>query len=283
MKLSQATARFFIPDCLPEADALPRTTHLGVGAHPDDLEFMTWHGIVSSYRSEDRWFAGVVVTDGAGSPRAGRYAGYTDEQMVATRLDEQRKAAAVGEYAALFCLGFTSAAIRAAMNPDLLEDLGQILAATRPEVVYTHNLFDAHDTHVSVALHVIQAIRALPEKARPEAVYGCEAWRSLDWLPEADRVSFDVSGSEHLAAALMGVYDSQISDGKRYDLAAQGRKRANATYRDARAVDQATAVELAMNLTALVHDPALDIHEYALGIVHRFADAVSLRLRRFLP
>ena len=63
-------------DCyLPQADeapsALRKTTHLGVGAHQDDLEFMAMHGILECYEKDDQWFGGVTCTNGAGSARTG--------------------------------------------------------------------------------------------------------------------------------------------------------------------------------------------------------------------
>ena len=73
-------------------------------------------------------------------------------------------------------------------NP--VADLTAILKASRPKVVYTHNLADKHDTHVSVALRAVAVLRALPEDMKPERVYGCEVWRALDWLPDDKRSSW---------------------------------------------------------------------------------------------
>src|SRR4051812_18091409 len=100
MKLSRASAEVFVPDQVPLALALPRTTHLGIGAHHDDLEIMAAHGILECFGRADRWFTGVVVTDGAGSARDFEYAAHTDEQLKAVRRLEQKKAAYVGEYGA---------------------------------------------------------------------------------------------------------------------------------------------------------------------------------------
>jgi LmbE family N-acetylglucosaminyl deacetylase len=282
VKPSQPAGGVFVPDDRDPAAALARTTRVGIGSHPVDLELMTWHGIVSCFGRDDEWFTGVVVTDGAGSPRTGRFAGCSAAEMIAIRAREQRKAAVVGDYAALVSLAHASDAVRAADAPDVVADLARVLRATRPRVVYTHSLFDAHDTHVAVAIHVIRALRTLARDERPEAVYGCEVWRGLDWLPDEHRVALDVSGNEHIAAALMGVFDSQIGGGKRYDRAAAGRKRANATFGEARAVDRATAVELAMDLGPLVADDALDVEAYAMGIVDRFSTSVAAALRRFV-
>jgi hypothetical protein len=50
-------------------------THLGIGAHQDDLEFMAFHGILALTTVTDRWFGGVTITDGRGSSRAGQVQG----------------------------------------------------------------------------------------------------------------------------------------------------------------------------------------------------------------
>ena len=91
-------ARLTVPDGAQGMAALTRTTHLGIGAHPDDLEFMALHGILACYERPDRWFAGVTVTDGRGSVRAGRFAEWSDEQLVAERRREQETAARIGQY-----------------------------------------------------------------------------------------------------------------------------------------------------------------------------------------
>jgi LmbE family N-acetylglucosaminyl deacetylase len=286
MKLSQPGARLFVPDALDagpafdEGTALARTTHLGVGAHPDDLELMSWHGIAACHASPTEWFSGAVVTDGASSPRAGRYADFSDAEMSLTRWSEQERAATIGGYGAVIGLGYQSPRIVAATQGELVDDLMQVLTETSPEVVYTHNPFDAHDTHLSVALHVIAALRRLSPEARPRAVYGCEVWRSLDWLPHPHRIALDVSRSEDLGMELARVHDSQIAGGKRYDLAASGRRRANATYGNPHAVDRATAVEYALDMTPLM-DPERDIQQHLVGIVHELSEGVAARIARF--
>ena len=86
MKLSKPTADVFVPDGNDVAAALARTTHLGIGAHQDDLEFMAVHGILACFGQTDKSFTGVVCTDGAGSSRTGVYADYTDGQMKQVRM-----------------------------------------------------------------------------------------------------------------------------------------------------------------------------------------------------
>ena len=278
MKLSQESAQIFVPDQSPLGVALPRTTHLGIGAHHDDLEIMAAHGVLSCFNSAERWFTGVVVTDGAGSARDHEYQAYTDEQMKAVRCAEQKKAAYVGEYGAQFLLDHSSSAVKDSGNPAPLVDLTEVLRMTGPEVVYTHNLADKHDTHVAVALRVIAACRALEPSARPQRLIGCEVWRDLDWLSDTDKVALPLDRREHLQNALLGVFDSQIAGGKRYDLATAGRRRANATYSESHGTDQHAALSWGMDLTPLMHtgDPS----DYVAEFVRRFERDVSTRIER---
>jgi len=281
MEFKQTGALLFIPDGLHETRALERTTHMAVAAHQDDIEIIAYHGILECFGSEERWFTGVTVTDGSGSPRSGMYGRYSDADMQKVRKLEQRKAAIVGEYAAVALLDYPSSALRDPSKTGVVEDLRALLAAARPEVIYTHNLADKHDTHVAVALRTIQAIRSLPALSRPKSLYGCEVWRDLDWLPDDDKVAFDVGGHENLAAALIGVFDSQIAGGKRYDLATSGRRRAHATYHASHETDETTGMTFAMNLTPLIEDPELDVERYVMDHIRRFQDDVAARLRKF--
>src|SRR5205807_6249292 len=137
--------------------------------------------------------------------------------------------------------------------------------------VYIHNLADKHDTHVAVSLRAIAAMRELPLAQRPQKLYGCEVWRDLDWMPDRDKVLFQADGHENIAASLVGVFDSQIAGGKRYDLATLGRRRAHATYYQSHSVDAAQMVNFGMDLTPLLRDEKLDPAEYIDSFLRRFA------------
>jgi LmbE family N-acetylglucosaminyl deacetylase len=280
MKLSLDTAEIFIPDGLPVEQALARTTHLAVAAHQDDLEIMAAAPILECFQQPERWFTGVVASDGRGSPRDDLYRNYSDEDMRTVRFKEQKKAAVVGEYAAQVLLDYPSKAIKDAANPHPVEDIAALLKAARPQFVYTHNLADKHDTHVGVALRVIAAIRSLPVSERPQKLYGCEVWRDLDWMLDEDKTAFDLSSHENLQAALLGVFDSQICGGKRYDLASLGRRRANATYFASHGLDTTLGMSYGMDLTPLIADPGLDAAGYVQEFIDRFARDVKERLRR---
>ncbi len=280
MKLSLQTADIYVPDQVDPASALRRTTHLGVSAHQDDLEIMAADGILACFRQSDRWFTGVVVTDGAGSPRDGRYRDFTDGQMREVRRKEQRRAAEIGEYSAVVQLDHPAAAVRSPADTRPVDDLVEILRASRPAVVYTHNLADKHDTHVAVALRVVTAIRRLPAAERPSRLYGCEVWRDLDWVVDGEKVVFDLSAHEDLRIALVSVFDSQIAGGKRYDLATEGRRRANATYAAPHGTDTASACSYALDLTPLAVDDSLDPAAFVRGAVDRFRQDVEDRIAR---
>lgn len=275
-------ARIVAPDGLPGPDALRRTTHLGIGAHQDDLEFMAFHGILACYDRTDRWFGGVTITDGRGSSRAGKFKDWTDDEIAAERIREQEAAAVIGQYSFIAQLGFGSAAVRDARQTVVRDDLRRILEASRPEVVYLHNLADKHDTHVGCTLRCLEALRQLPRADRPKQVYGCEVWRDLDWLVDSEKTPMPVSDRPELARALNEVFATQIAGGKRYDLAVLGRRTANATFSNAHATDQETAMQWAMDLTPLVLDDTLDPVAYATGFIDRLKADVTARLRKSL-
>lgn len=282
MKFHQDSAELFIPDGIEETAALSRVTHLGIGAHQDDLEFMAFHGILACYENDKEWFGGVTCTNGAGSARSGPYACFTDAQMREVRREEQRLAARIGRYGAMLQLDFSSEAVRDPRAVALRDDLIEVLRATRPRVVYTHNPADKHETHVAVCVAAIQAMRAMPIDQRPELVHGCEVWRGLDWICDDEKVVQDLGSHDQLAAALNAAFDSQIAGGKRYDLGVLGRRRANATFLESHASDRAQSVAFAMDLTPLVRDESLDIAEYVDGFIARFREDVISKLQKHL-
>ena len=280
MQLYMDSSLVFVPDGKPVDPALERTTHMGIGAHQDDLEIMALHGILECFQQEDQWFCGVTVTDGRGSPRDALYKDYSDEEMRKVRRGEQNKAAIVGEYGAQIQLDHPSSHAKGGNKDAVISDIANLVAAAKPTVIYTHNLADKHDTHVGVALRVIEALRKMDPADHPQKVYGCEVWRDLDWLIDEDKITFDVSAHENLQASLLGVFDSQISGGKRYDLASMGRRRANATYFASHGTDSVTGMIYGIDLTPLVRNPNLGIQDYLDSFVRRTAEDIHSRLER---
>ncbi|MGN6552781.1 MAG: PIG-L deacetylase family protein, partial [Verrucomicrobiota bacterium] len=240
----------------------------------DDLEFMAFHGILECFGRADKWFGGVTCTNGAGSSRIGSYANFTDEEMMRIRRQEQNTAATIGQYGAMVQLDYSSQIIKRWDDSRLKNDLKAILDAAQPEAVYTHNPADKHDTHIAVVVAALQAMREMSPEKRPQRVIGCEVWRNLDWLPDAEKIVMDVSGRDNLAAALNGVFDSQIAGGKRYDLATLGRRAANATFFQSHASDQANQIIFGIDLTPVVKDDTCDMRDYVCGFIDRFREDV---------
>jgi LmbE family N-acetylglucosaminyl deacetylase len=279
MQFHRSNADFFVPDGTSPDAALARTTHICIAAHQDDIEIMAYNGIAECFGLPDKWFTGVVVTNGAGSPRSGIYGNYTDAEMQKVRIIEQRKAAYVGEYACQIQLGFTSSEVKNANETMVVDDLKKILHAALPQYVYLHNPADKHDTHIGVTMRSIAALRAVRDDLELKKVYGCEVWRDLDWLPDDVKLVLPASARSNVAASLVGVFDSQISGGKRYDLATAGRRLAHATYYASHGTDEESAINFAMDLTPLVEDPTLDVVDYVSGLVDAFRADVEKRVR----
>lgn len=282
LTFSHPKADVFVPVGGDASAALARVSHLCVAAHQDDIEILAYDGICDCLESPaTRAFGGVVVTNGAGSPRSGPYAAFSDEQMQAKRREEQREAARLGGYAIQIQLAHPSAEVKRPGHPGVAADLAAIFGGCSPEVVYLHQPADKHDTHVAVLLRCLEALRALPAARRPKRVLGAEVWRDLDWLVDADKVALDSGRRPELAAELLKIFDSQVAGGKRYDLAALGRRLAHATFHTSHATDRIAGITWAMDLTPLVEDPTRDLADYALSHIDRLRADVAARLARF--
>lgn len=234
----------WIPDGGDTDEALARITHLAVGAHPDDIEIGALFAIGTCRDDPNLGLGAVVCTNGAGGPRHGRWADLADAAYIEARALEQRRAASLGRYAALWQLGRSSDGVRADAH-DLVVELQRIVTATTPEVVVTHDPFDSHETHAAIARATIDALRA-SDGHRLTQVLGVEGWRSLRWLHRDDRVPLDVGRWTALGDALLAEFPSQRAP-LELDRLAEKRRRANAaTVREL----GLTHVTFAVDLTA---------------------------------
>lgn len=268
----------YIPFDGDERQALKETTHLAIAAHQDDVEIMAQHGILTCFGRRDINFSAMILTDGAGSPRTGIYENYTDEEMRNIRIAEQKKASVIGDYAALILLNYPSDVIKDPKERSVIGEIKEFLMEVKPKIVYIHNPADKHDTHVAASLRALAALRELSSVYRPEIVYGCEVWRGLDWINDEEKTVLDVSARPALKAALLGVYDSQIEGGKRYDLAALGRYEANATFFASHDTDKMSAATYAVDLTPLLDGGSIE--EYMTEYIRRFSEDVVKRIHR---
>ena len=282
IKLNHPQAEIYFPSPTGEDSQLARTTHLGIGAHQDDLEMLAIAGILTGCNVPDKAFTGVTVTDGRGAPRSGDYARLSDDDLWLIRIAEQKKAADIGKYNAQFLLNHSSGNVKSGNREAIIEDLIAIITACQPEVIYTHNLADKHDTHVAVALSVIEALRRIGPAAEGVQLLGAEVWRGLDWLTADQKIALDVSANPVLQEKLLQAFPSQIAGGKRYDLATMGRRRANATYYQSHQTDQADLMTYAMDLTPLVKQPELNIANFVDTVIQRMAEDVRTRIQNLL-
>jgi LmbE family N-acetylglucosaminyl deacetylase len=280
MELNRKEIEIFIPDNEEQDQALSRTTHLAIGAHQDDVEIMAYHGISSCFQQQDQWFSAIIVTNGSGSARDNIYKDYTDEQMMKVRRVEQIKASVLGEYASLVLLNHPSREVKHPNDETSVQELVSLIKEMKPEIIYTHNLADKHDTHVGVVTKVIKALRLLEPAFQPKKVYGCEVWRDLDWMVDEEKIMFDVSKHPNLAASLVEIFDSQIIGGKRYDRATLGRRLANATFSSSHSVDEVDALTYAMDLTPLMKDSSLDMTQFVFKHIDGFKNEVQKRIEK---
>ena len=134
-------------------------------------------------------------------------------------------------------------------------------------------------TDTATALRAAEAVRSLPPEKRPAKVYALEVWRGLDWLCDEDKVCFDTSEHPNLAAALLGVYDSQIAGGKRYDSAAIGRRLANATFYASHNTDRFESCSYGIDITDFVNGEETP-EAFISAYIRKFENEVGSRLRR---
>lgn len=256
-------------------DALKKATHLGVGAHPDDLEILAGPGISECYQNSNQHFVGVVCTTGGGSPQSG--GALFAKELAEVRASEQLAAAEKGEYAALVSLSLESAELKGPTNRSLIEGLKDMLSSMSPQVVYTHDLTDPHATHLAVTLHLIQALRE--SSHQPQFFYGCEVWRSLDWLDQPHKSLLPVTNAT-LISELISCHKSQLHV-KPYHWATVGRMQSNATFANAYVENSADFMVAAMDLLPLIVDDQLKPENYLEFLLTSFREK-SLRALRAL-
>jgi len=282
MKFHNKEADIHVPDGIDGKKALERTTIMSIAAHQDDCEIMAYHAIAKCYESEMEWYTGVVLTDGGGSPRSGKYADYTNHEIHIKRSQEQRDAADIGKYSAMVQLAYSSSDVRTGKCSIIEEELASILEIARPHTMFIHNPADRHETHVGAFLRTLYALRKLPKELRPKHVYGMEVWRSLDWLSSKDRLIFDTSLYPELAQNVIQAFDSQCTPKKRFDLAALGRRLGNATFQEPRQIDSSDSCSIGMDLTPLIQDDGMDIRAFTLEYVNRFYNDIKQLLDQLI-
>ncbi|NBS49341.1 MAG: PIG-L family deacetylase [Verrucomicrobia bacterium] len=282
MKFSQPSADLYAPGGKDPWAGLSSTTHLGIGAHADDLEILAFPGIAACFQHPKNRFSGIVVTDGAGAPRSGPFAQTSDVELIQLRRAEQRRAADLGHYASVIQLAHPSPAVRQSDRSALIGDLVKIFEAAQPQTLYLHNPADRHETHIAVLLACIEALRQLPESSRPKEIYGCEVWGDLDWVPSSQVVRLPCPAPETLGTSLLDCFQSQIAGGKRYDRAALGRRYAQATFGNPNQPDSEQEIVLALDLRPLL-DTNLSLQNFLAPIFDLFRTQTLARIDKLAP
>ncbi|MDR1138398.1 MAG: PIG-L family deacetylase [Clostridiales bacterium] len=249
-----------------------RVKSIVVAAHFDDVEFMAYSAIAHSISSEDG-IAAVIVTNGGNSPRTGKYADTSDQDMVQLRIQEQLHAAQLAQYSKTTMLMYPSWVVKDC-SPQLIQQLADIISDDPDVVVYTHNPFDKHPTHVAVCKAVVAAIKSLPSLSRPKRLIGCEVWRGLDWMLDQYKIPMDTSDNHDFAKALFGVFESQIQGGKNYGNAVIGRWISNATFYDSHGVDKYTSLSYGVDMTPLATEQDMTLAQFAKRYLDDFANSV---------
>jgi len=246
---------------------------LAIAAHFDDVEFMAYSAISECIQSEDKGFAAVVLTNGGGSPRGGKYADITDADMIKLRVKEQFKAAEIGEYSEMICLMQSSQNVKS-LEPEISSNLAKIILELRPKILYCHNPFDKHPTHIASCKLVVDTLRSVRYNVPDLKVVGCEVWRGLDWVADNDKIGMDTSYRHDLARQLFDVFDSQITGGKNYGNATIGRYVSNATFFQSHSIDTSNSLSYGIDMTPLLKDENLTLKEFATQHLDNFRQSV---------
>lgn len=256
-------------------EAFEASTHLGIGAHPDDLEVMAGHGILQCRSNQNSYFYGIICTDGVGSVRPPSFADLSADQWIEKRKQEQVASAELGKYAGVDFLMQQSSDIKNGINRSFVESLKARLSDHCPSFIYTHNPFDKHLTHVAVVVHVVEALRELD--VVPQKLFGCEVWRGLDWLDDTKKIALPISDPQFVAE-LIDCHESQIVGGKDYSGATVGRMQSNATFYDARKRDDIQHQVFAVDLKPLLLDAQLTWKEFCQDLILNFKENVESHL-----
>jgi len=257
----------------PSGQPISNTTHLGIGAHADDLEIMAYHGIAICYESQTSLFSGITVTNGVGSPQH-EETKLEQEELRKVRQQEQLAAAQMGRYGFIAQLDYPSSKLKDPNQAAPSEEIFNLLQKAKPDVVYLHQSGDKHPTHIAVLRASIEALRMLPAEDRPEKVYGCEVWRDLDWLPDDKKIYLPTDAHPELALNIIYVFQSQIRAGVAYNKGALGRRLANGTFANPHIVKQGDSFSLAMDLMPVVRGD-VSLKELTLGLVEDFYNHVD--------
>lgn len=265
---------------IPNNTKIGKKKILAIAAHQDDIELMAFSGISKSIIEEEYSFIGVVCTNGKSSPRIGKYKNMTNDDMILERRKEQCKASEIGRYEACYLLDYDSFEVKKSCKA-LKKDLKSIIDEYKPDIIYTHNKFDKHETHLGVVFNVIEFLKTIRDEYKPKKFIGCEVWRDLDWLDDLKKVILDCGLDEQKQLDILNVFESQVVGGKRYDLAGVGRRYANATFFESHSVHNIKMTNYGIDLYPLIQNKSLSLKKFAKEYLKDFERECLLNIKNF--
>lgn len=264
-----------------------KVKNLVIAAHKDDGEMIGLKGIYDSLNS-DGSCAMIILTDGGGCPKTGKYADLTYDEMVKLRTTEQKNASEIGRYNSLYLLEHKSSDIKRKSSSIVNELIYILRQFSGIETLYIHNPFDNHPTHKAVAQIVIKALRDLKKTydiknvvqeggvnyLPPKQIIAVEVWGGLDWLPGKYKYIIDTSNAEDLADQLMSQFVSQ-NYVKKYDVASKSRRYANATFYESHNENIYDSFSYGLDLTNFVLNTNKEIKDLFNEIVKAFTKTIE--------
>ena len=264
-----------------------KVKNLVIAAHKDDGEMIGLKGIYDSLNS-DGSCAMIILTDGGGCPKTGKYADLTYDEMVKLRTTEQKNASEIGRYNSLYLLEHKSSDIKRKSSSIVNELIYILRQFSGIDTLYIHNPFDNHPTHKAVAQIVIKALRDLKKTydiknvvqeggvnyLPPKQIIAVEVWGGLDWLPGKYKYIIDTSNAEDLADQLMSQFVSQ-NYVKKYDVASKSRRYANATFYESHNENIYDSFSYGLDLTNFVLNTNKEIKDLFNEIVKAFTKTIE--------
>ena len=264
-----------------------KVKNLIIAAHKDDGEMIGLKGIYESLESEGSC-AMIILTDGGGCPKTGKYAGLSYDEIVELRTTEQKNASEIGRYNSLYLLEHKSNDVKR-KSSSIVSELTFILRQfSGVDTIYIHNPFDNHPTHKAASQIVINALRDLKKTydiknvvqeggvnyLPPKQIIAVEVWGGLDWIPGKYKYIIDTSKAEDLADKLMSQFVSQ-NYVKKYDVASKARRYSNATFYESHNENVYESFSYGLDLTHFVLNTNKEIKDLFNEIVKLFSKTIE--------
>ena len=261
--LSLRAQAVILPAGMALTDYAGQANIVAIAPHPDD-DAIGVGGSLLQHRAAGENVLVIYVTDGAGTPTGG---GRTREEIVRTRQQEAMRGLAEMKGQAGIFLNYASSAVKGENTPDVVHDLGALLDLLRPRVIYVTAPYERHSTHIACTLRTVEAIRAV-ENFTPE-LKGYAVWGYLYGDENLEYV--DISENIDAKRRAIRCHETEVA-GHAYDDGILGFHRYVAVFQESHGTQDMAYAELFLDMSRLVHDPALSVGDFARQQVTGFLD-----------